>query len=114
MIFLLSSGSGSPLGRNGPAPSLVSRICHPLALHTAVPVDMAAAASLGRYPHLVWTRRIGTGLGRPVRLLGARWTGSMEAVVFEVENHAALPLEISGIAADADILLTDVAPDQRP
>lgn len=85
MIFLLSSGSGSPLGRNGPAPSLVSRICHPLALHTAVPVDMAAAASLGRYPHLVWTRWIATGLGRPVLLLGAWWADGVETVTFDGE-----------------------------
>ena len=75
---------------------------------------MTATASLGWYAHLVWTVRISTGLGRPVLLLGARWAGGVKAVVLEVEQHESLPLEIGTVAADADILSADVAPDHCP
>lgn len=73
---------------------------------------MAATASLGRNPHLIWTVWIGTGLGRPVLLLGARWAGGVEAVLFDIEMHDSFPFDIGSVAAYADILLTDVASDQ--
>ena len=75
---------------------------------------MTAAATFGRHAHLIWTCWIGTGLGRPVLLLGARWAGGVKAVVLEVEQHESLPLEIGTVAADADILSADVAPDHCP
>ena len=73
---------------------------------------MTAAATFGRQAHLIWTCWIGTGLGRPVLLLGARWAGGVEVVVFEVKKHESLPLEIGSVAAHADILLADVASEQ--
>ena len=42
------------------------RICRSLTLDAAITIEVAATASLGWHASVIWTGRIGAGLGRPV------------------------------------------------
>ena len=55
----------------------MSRVGRGLALHAAVPIEMATAASLGWDTGLVRTIGVGAGLGRPVAGAALEPTGSI-------------------------------------